>query len=118
MALAYSPSGACTEESSPHEELLPATLEGVFRCPARAEYLELRFATPEGQWNWCFPKPTRRRNRTPSPIALTLGPYGVIARHLGEDGQLGNAIDAAAAMPMILAGAKVVVLRRLVLSGR
>ncbi len=118
MALAYSPSGACADESSPNEELLPATLDGVFRCPARREYLELRFSTSAGPWNWCFPRPTRRRNRTPSPIALTLGPYGVIARHLGDDGELGTALDAAAALPMILAGAEVVVLRRLVTSGR
>jgi hypothetical protein len=119
MALAYSFSGACAEESTPGEALLPATLEGVFRCPARREYLELRFSTPEGQWNWCFPRPARRRSRPPRPVALTLGPYGMVARSVnGDRGGLVDALDAAVALPMILAGADVVVLRRLVTSGR
>jgi hypothetical protein len=118
MALAYSPSGACADEAAPGEALLPATLDGVFRCPAHEDYLELRFSTPEGPWNWCFPKPARRRHRTSSKVALTLGPYGVIARRLNDDGQYGDALDAAVALPMILAGAEVVVLRRLVTSGR
>src|ERR1700761_121238 len=117
MALAHSPSAACADESAPGEVLLPATLEGVFRCPAQEDYLELRFSTPEGPWNWCFPKPARRRLRTPGKIAFVLGPSGVIARSVSDSGQFGDALDAAVALPMIQAGAEVVVLRRLVVSG-
>jgi hypothetical protein len=110
--------GACADESSSGEAFLPATLEGVRRCPARAEYMELHFSTDEGPWSWCFPKPARRIKRRPSPVALTLGPYGVLARRVDADGEVGTALDASAALPMILAGADVVVLRRLVTAGR
>ena len=101
------------------EELfLPATLEGVRRCPARPEYAELCFSTPEGAWNWCFPEPPQPRGPRPvRPIALTLGPYGVQARLVRESG-FGPALDGSAALPIILAGATVVVARQLVTAGR
>ncbi len=51
-------------------------------------------------------------------VALTLGPYGVLARRVGADGEFGTAIEASVAMPMILAGADVVVARYLVTAGR
>jgi len=110
MALA-----CCTNARA--EELLPATLEGVRGCPARPEYIELCFATPEGSWNWCFPGPARRRRWAASPIALTLGPYGVLARRV-LGGGFGAALDGSAALPMILAGADVMVEGRLVTAGR
>lgn len=103
---------------SPAAEFLPATLESVRGCPARAGYLELSFRTPEGAWNWCFPEPATRRKRRADPIALTLGPYGVLARPVLSGGGFGAALDGSAALPMILAGAEVVVARRLVIAGR
>ena len=96
---------------------LPATLEGVRRCPARSEYIELCFTTPEGAWNWCFPAPPRRPSRPGGAIALTVGPYSVLARLVRDDGR-GPALDSAAALSMILAGADVVIARRLVTAGR
>ena len=109
--------GTCAGEAAPGEPFLPATLDAVRRCPARPEYTELCFSTPEGPWNWCFPEPPRRRARRDGAVALTLGPYGVQARLVCEDG-FGPALDGAAALPMILAGATVVVARRLVTAGR
>jgi hypothetical protein len=117
MALAPFFTDTCADEPAFAEEFLPATLEGVRRCPARAGYLELCFRTPEGSWNWCFPKPAGRRKRAASPVALTLGPYGVLARPVLDDG-FGAALDGSAALPMILAGGSVVVARRLVIAGR
>lgn len=111
------PSGTCAGEPSDGELFLPATLEGVRRCPARSEYIELCFSTPEGPWNWCFPEPPKRRNRPARPVALTLGPYGVQARLVRESG-FGPVLDGSAALPMILAGAAVVVARQLVTAGR
>jgi hypothetical protein len=105
-------------ESCTDQELLPAALEGVRRCPARAEYIELHFTTREGPWSWCFPKPARRLRRRASPVALTLGPYGVVARRADADGEPGDALDVSAALPMILAGGGVVVARYLVTAGR
>jgi hypothetical protein len=99
------------------DELLPATLEGIRRCPARPEYIELCFGTPQGSWSWCFPRPARRRTEAVSPIALTLGPYGVLARRVLGDG-FGAALDGSAALPMILAGADVVIAGRLVTASR
>jgi hypothetical protein len=100
------------------QEFLPATLESVRGCPARTGYLELCFRTQEGTWNWCFPEPARPRKRPASPVALTLGPYGVLARRVLDGGGFGTALDGTAALPMILAGAEVVVARRLVVAGR
>jgi hypothetical protein len=107
----------CVGEPSSGEEFLPATLEGVRRCPARPEYIELCFTTGEGAWNWCFPPPARELKRPAEPVALVLGPYGVLARRIADDG-LGLALDHSVALPMILAGADVVVARRLVTAGR
>ena len=98
------------------EPFVPATLELVRRCPARSEYLELCFRTPGGSWTWCFPRPSRRRKRPADPLALTVGPYGVQARRVRDDG-LGPALQNASALPMILAGADVYVARRLVSAG-
>jgi hypothetical protein len=95
------------------EQLLLAELEGVRGCPARSGYIELRFKTPEGSWNWCFPRPSRRRKRPGSPVALTVGPYGAQARLVREDGP-GPALPGSSALSMILAGVDVYVARRLV----
>src|ERR1700722_13357557 len=101
----------CVGEPSSGEEFLSATLEGVRRCPARPEYIELCFTTGEGAWNWCFPPPARQLKRPAEPgelrappppprggdaragrVALALGPYGVLARRIADDG-LGPALD-------------------------
>ncbi len=117
MALASFLTDTCADEPSFGEDFVPATLEGVRRCPARPEYIELCFTTPEGSWSWCFPEPARQRKRPASPIALMLGPYGVLARRVLSGG-FGSTLDGSAALPMILAGADVVVARRLVAAGR
>jgi hypothetical protein len=119
MALtSYLPGECAGEPSFDEEEFLTATLEGVRRCPASGEYMELHFTTSAGPWSWCFPKPGRQLKRRPSPVALTLGPYGVIARRVTADGGFGTALDTCVALPTILAGASVVVARRLVTAGR
>ncbi|SHM65136.1 hypothetical protein [Cryptosporangium aurantiacum] len=97
------------------DDFLLATLGQVRRCPARADYLELRFSTDEGEWDWCFPEPPAARRRPLRPLALRLGTYGVQA-HLVRDGTLGTAVPTAAAVPTILAGAPVYVDRRLLRS--
>lgn len=107
----------CVADSGLDVPLVPAKLEGLRRCPARAEYVELHFATPEGPWHWCFPEPPRLRRRPDRPIALTLGPYSVLARPVLDDG-LGAALPPAAMLSMILGGADVVVARSLVSAGR
>jgi hypothetical protein len=98
------------------EPFLPATLDVVRRCPAQPEYIELCFTTPEGPWKWCFPEPCRRRKHPAGPLALTVGPYGVAARLIG-DSALGPALQSSSALPMICAGADVYVARRLVSRG-
>ncbi len=118
MALASFLRGACTDDTSRDSEFLSATLGSLRRCPARGEYVELCFTTAEGQWSWCFPEPARRLRRPPSPVALTLGPHGVLARRVDADGDFGDALNASVALPMILAGAEVVVARYLVTAGR
>jgi hypothetical protein len=118
MALASYFPGACADEPSSNEAFVTATLDGVYRCPARRDYIELHFTTSEGPWNWCFPRPSRRLKRRPSPVALTLGPYGILARRVKPGGEFGLALDAAVALPTILAGAEVMVARRLVEAGR
>lgn len=117
MALASFSTGTCVDEEPSGEVFLPATLEGVRRCPARPDYVELCFSTQEGAWNWCFPRPARGRKRPAGLIALTPGPYGVLARRVLGNG-FGTALDCSAALPVILAGADVVVARRLVTAGR
>lgn len=105
----------CYTDARAEEAFLPATLELVRRCPARPEYVELCFTTPEGPWNWCFRRPPRGGKRAGGPIALRFGPYGVHAYLLREDG-LGPALEISSALPMITAGADVFVARGLVLS--
>ena len=95
---------------------VPATLERARRCAARPEYIELCFVTPEGPWTWCFPVPSRRRNRAAVPLALTLGAYGVQARPV-RAGSLGPTMPSSSALPMILAGADIYIARSLVSSG-
>jgi hypothetical protein len=106
----------CFADPRLEEPFLPATLDGVRRCPARSGYVELCFTTPEGPWQWCFPGPPRCRRRRPGSLALTVGPYGVQA-HLVRDAGLGPALPSSSALPMILAGADVRVARRLVSAG-
>jgi hypothetical protein len=93
---------------------LPATLDVVRRCPARSEYLELCFTTPEGSLKWCFPEPSRRRKQPPGTLALMLGRFGVQAHRIRDGGELGPALLSSTALPMILAGAEVRVARELV----
>ncbi|RAY12649.1 hypothetical protein DPM19_23940 [Actinomadura craniellae] len=97
--------------------MIPATLELVHPCPARAEYIELRFTTPEGPFTWCFPEPPPGGEPPGGPIALVVGPYGVQARQF-HDGVLGTALESSTALPMMLAGANVHVARRLVAMSR
>jgi len=112
------PIGTCTGGPSSAEPFLRATLTGTRPCPARPEYVELCFSTPEGPWNWCFPEPPKGRGRRrAAPIALTLGAYGVQARLARGDGS-GPVLDGSAALSMIMAGAAVVVARQLVTPGR
>jgi hypothetical protein len=98
------------------EPFLPATLKFVGRCPARSDYIELRFATPDGLWKWCFPDPGERRKERGGPLALKLGRWGTQAHLITEDG-LGFALLSASALPMILAGAEVYVEGRLAAAG-
>lgn len=97
---------SCLTGPRVEEPFLPATLERVRCCPARSGYIELCFTTAEGSWNWCFPKPSRRRKRSGGPVVLTVGPYGARAR-LVRDGGLGPALPGSSALSMILAGTDV-----------
>jgi hypothetical protein len=110
-------SDTCVADSGLDDPFVAAKLEGLRRCPARPEYVELHFSTAEGPWHWCFPEPPRRRRRPDGPIALTVGPYSVLARPVLDDG-LGAALDPATMLSMILDGADVVVARGLVSAGR
>ncbi|MCX4092587.1 hypothetical protein [Nocardia sp. alder85J] len=100
---------------------LPASLESTGPCPARADYLELRFATSVGHWTWCVPQPG---SEPPDPeeepvdrLAIAMGRYGIQAyRHTGEG--TGTALPSAAAIPLILDGIPVRVARTLIESGR
>ena len=102
---------------------LPARLDYVRRCPARAQYLELCFSTEGGPWNWCFPEPdelpeaeTSRTSGTSGmtgPLALKASRYGVQA-HPIDGGDLGPALPSSTALPMILAGAEVHIADQLV----
>ena len=107
----------CLADSGLDDPFVAAKLEGLRRCPARAEYVELHFSTEKGPWHWCFPEPPRRRGGRGGAIALTVGPYSVLARPVLDDG-LGAALDPATMLSMILGGADVVVARSLVSAGR
>ncbi|MET9491249.1 hypothetical protein [Nocardia sp. NPDC006630] len=112
-----------TQVSAPIEttlserSFLTATLQSVQRCPARPDYLELRFATVIGFWQWCFPEPPQRpgtgRRAATTPVALVFGRYGAQAHRI-RNGTLGAALQSSAALPMILSGAGVLVERRLI----
>jgi hypothetical protein len=106
----------CSADPRAETSFLRAALERVRRCPARPEYVELCFATPEGSWTWCFPAPSRRRRQHATSLALTVGPYGVQARPVRDDG-VGAVLPSSSALSMILAGADVLVERRLVSAG-
>jgi hypothetical protein len=107
----------CVADPGPDDPFVPATLEGLRRCPARPEFVELHFTTPDGPWHWCFPEPPQRRGRPGGLIALTVGPYSVLARPVLEDG-LGPALHPSTMLSVILGGADVVVARSLVSAGR
>jgi hypothetical protein len=106
----------CAADPRAETSFLTATLERVRRCPARPEYLELCFATPEGPWTWCFPAPSRRRRQHAISLALTVGAYGVQARPIRDSG-LGPVLPISSALSMILARADVLVEHRLVSAG-
>jgi hypothetical protein len=100
---------------------LPASLESTGPCPARADYLELRFATSVGRWTWCVPEPG---GEPPDPeeepvdrLAIAMGRYGIQAYRQTATGT-GPALPSAAAIPLILGGIPVQVARRLIESGR
>ncbi|NKY53084.1 hypothetical protein [Nocardia vermiculata] len=99
------------------EELfVRATVESSGRCPARADYIEICFATTEGRWKWCFPEPdpADALDEPITALAFTLDQYGAQA-HPIVDGTIGPAILSASALPMVLAGTPVHIARRLVL---
>ena len=105
---------ATSKPGTASEELfLPARLELARRCPARGDYLDLVFATAEGRWDWCFPKPPPEPAEPDGPLALVIGPYGVQIHRL-RDGELGPRISTAAGLALILAGAEIWIARRLV----
>jgi hypothetical protein len=96
------------------ESFVPARLESVRRCPARADFIELCFATDEGSWTWCFRDPPERtKGESFGSLALTVGPYGAQARCV-DDGDLGLALPTSEALPMILGDSRTYVARRLV----
>jgi hypothetical protein len=113
MAQPRCPAGAHLAD----ESFLPAKLESVRPCPARSDYIELRFATDKGDWNWCLPKPSERLLRPPYTLAITGGPYGAQA-HRVECGRLGPALSSSEALPMITNGATVYVAEWLVRRSR
>ncbi|PIB73221.1 hypothetical protein CQY22_017770 [Mycolicibacterium brumae] len=99
--------------------LLPATLQEVCRCPARRDYIELCFETPEGPWKWCLPEPTEALESTDGAeavAAVTVGRYGVQA-HYVDDGCLGYAMPSCEALAMVLGGARIFLSRSLVQRG-
>ncbi|MEV5835200.1 hypothetical protein [Nocardia sp. NPDC052112] len=104
-----------TESTLSGRSFLPATLDIALRCPARSDYIELRFTTSAGPWQWCFPKPQHRYAdpSTATSIALACGRYGAQAR-LIRAGGLGPALPSSAALPLILAGARILVERQLI----
>lgn len=97
---------------------IPATLDSVRRCAARADYIELCFVTVEGAWTWCFPEPAEpcAGDSVGDAVVMTAGPYGVQARRL-DDGKLGFAMPSAEAMAMILGGCRTYVARKLIERG-
>jgi len=96
---------------------LAAMLESVYRCPARSDYIELRFATTAGSWQRCFPEPPQRAGAghrvAAASVALMFGRYGAQAHRI-RNGALGPALPSSAALPMIRAGARVLVEERLI----
>lgn len=95
------------------DSLIRADLRHVSRCPARADFIELSFATEEGQIKWCFPEPPARRTRRTGRLVLKQSRYGLQAHPARADG-LGPALQSSSALPMILAGADVYVPRSVV----
>ncbi|GAA1826484.1 hypothetical protein GCM10009836_00110 [Pseudonocardia ailaonensis] len=93
-----------------------ATLAEVGRCPARADFVELRFTTDAGPWKWCFPDPGDRDARPEAvddTLVLVLGRYGTQAHHV-VDGAIGPALPSSEALPMILGGCRPFVSRALI----
>ena len=107
-----------TESTFSGKSFLLGTLETAHRCPARSDYIELRFTTSAGSWQWCFPEPPQYGGATGATesLALMFGRYGAQA-HIIRDGALGPALPSPAALPMILAGTRIFVERRLVIPG-
>ncbi|WP_433761338.1 hypothetical protein [Nocardia sp. CA-135398] len=97
---------------------LTATLDSVHRCPARSDYIDLRFSTSAGFWQWRFPEPQGRRRadrRGAVPLALTFGRYAAQA-HIIRDNALGPALPSSAALPLILGDAYILIERRLIIT--
>ncbi|OMC36730.1 hypothetical protein A5740_00190 [Mycobacterium sp. GA-1841] len=97
---------------------VPAALQCVRRCPARSDYIELCFDTPEGSWTWCFRDPcvSGEPESSGGTLAVTPGPYGTRARCV-NDGELGFALPIAEALPMILGGSQTFLARKLIERG-
>jgi hypothetical protein len=103
----------CVINSDQDEHFLPATLELARRCPARSDYVDLRFQTARGSWDWCFPGPPEQDVRLKGPLALTIGAHGLQV-HLITDGVLGPRLLNGPALAMIMAGTEVSIARRLI----
>lgn len=103
--------------AAPDEEMfVQATLAEVARCPARADFVELRFTTEVGSWNWCFPDPGSRDERSDvadGGLVLILGRYGTQA-HEVVDGVIGPALPSSEALPRMLGGCHLLVSRKLI----
>lgn len=98
------------------DTFVQATLAEVARCPARADFVELRFTTEVGSWNWCFPNPSscdERSDADDGGLALILGRYGTQA-HEVVDGVIGPALPSSEALPRILGGCHPLVSRKLI----
>jgi hypothetical protein len=110
-----------------------ATSVEVGVCPARADFVELRFTTEVGSWNWCFPDPGACEARpadadadadadgdgdgdADGALALIFGRYGVQA-HEVANGVIGPALPSSEALPRILGGCRPLVSRDLVAWG-
>lgn len=104
----------CTGSRLEDGSFVLATLESVRRCPARSDFIELRFVTDRASWTWCFRDPHERSERRGGgALALTIGPYGAQARFVDDSG-LGLALATSEALPMILGGSQTYVARSLI----
>ena len=117
MAPEMQPVAHFSRDRRREDDFVSATLKSVGRCPARSDFIELCFITPQGRWKWCFPEPSEPMQASDGQLALTVGRYGVQAHLAVQDG-LGPALPSALALPMIIAGAEVHIAGTLMARGR